>query len=191
MTLLSVEELARGLERAGVPREKAEAEARRQHGAARYLRVEGTPPSPPTTITTTHKPGDPLVWHRMPDSPITIRIPWSCLIRDNARVGPRGEGRIGTTKEYREAKRKIAERVKETVGEVELLAVPLALVGRVWLPTAQTRNDVHNFAKAVHDALQGVLIVNDSWLWDTRWIRAGVDVDSPRCELTITPLSVP
>jgi Holliday junction resolvase RusA-like endonuclease len=36
--------------------------------------------------------------------------------------------------------------------------------------------------------MAGTIFEDDSQLHDVRWIRAGVDVDAPRCELTITPL---
>jgi Holliday junction resolvase RusA-like endonuclease len=50
------------------------------------------------------------------------------------------------------------------------------------------RHDAVNFAKCTHDALEKLVYTTDHWLYDVRWIRAGVDVDHPRAELTITPL---
>jgi hypothetical protein len=40
----------------------------------------------------------------------------------------------------------------------------------------------------VHDALEGVVYTKDRWLDDVRWYRAGVDVDAPRAEITISPI---
>jgi Holliday junction resolvase RusA-like endonuclease len=66
-------------------------------------------------------------------------------------------------------------------------ACPLRLEARVYVPDNRV-HDVVNFSKCVHDALKGTVFTDDQWLHDVRWIRAGVDVDAPRCELTITPL---
>jgi hypothetical protein len=62
-----------------------------KQGRVGYVRVVGTPPDPPTTITTSHKPGDPMVLVRGSDWPLSLRIPWSCLISDNALYLTRGK----------------------------------------------------------------------------------------------------
>ena len=63
---------------------------------------------------------------------------------------------------------------------------PVALTARVWMPDRRPGHDVANFAKCCHDALEGLVYVKDEWLYDVHWIRAGVDVDRPRADITIT-----
>ena len=122
--------------------------------------------------------------------PVRLRIPWSALVSDNDKytVNPRKRGSLILTPEYREAKRRIAALAVGAMQDRPAAQCPLALVARVWLPNRR-KHDVCNFSKCVHDALAGIVYQDDMWLHDMRWIRAGVDVDAPRCELTITPLT--
>jgi Holliday junction resolvase RusA-like endonuclease len=78
--------------------------------------------------------------------------------------------------------------VRPKVAGCAPVEIPVKLEARVWVPDNR-RRDVPNFAKCVHDALEKLVYVNDCWLYDSRWIRAGVDVDHPRAEITITPLA--
>jgi Holliday junction resolvase RusA-like endonuclease len=188
--ILGADEIVRGLVAAGVPREKAEREAARECGYS----VE---PSPRCGLG----PLPPL----MPDdgddsdvSTITLRIPWSCLVSDNAkfRVGVKRTrtgnyvGAFILTAEYRRARDTIKRHAKEAMGDRLPMDSPLRLTARVWVPDNHAR-DVVNFSKACHDALQKVVFTDDRWLHDVRWIRAGVDVDAPRAELVIEPLLAP
>lgn len=120
--------------------------------------------------------------------PVALRIPWSCLVSDNAMyVVDKKTGKRHTTAEYREARKRIRALAKDAVFG-PLADRPLAVVGRFYVPNNH-RRDTHNFGAALADSLKGVVFTDDHWLHDVRWIRAGVDVDAPRCELTISPLS--
>lgn len=123
-----------------------------------------------------------IVW------PVKLLLPWSHLISDNARYGVIN-GKLLLTKDYRRCKGQIRELVRTKLGMVDAAAIPLRLEAHVWVPDELRAHDVCNFAKCCHDALQTVVYANDRWLWDTRWIHAGVDVDAPRAELTILPLA--
>jgi Holliday junction resolvase RusA-like endonuclease len=120
-----------------------------------------------------------------------VRIPWSHLVSDNAKLraalDKKGRPTVVLTPDYREAKKRIGELCAEAMDGRPALTVPLRLVAQVWVPNNH-RRDVVNFSKALHDAMAGTIFEDDSQLHDVRWIRAGVDVDAPRCELTITPL---
>lgn len=118
--------------------------------------------------------------------PVRLRIPWSALVSDNAKYGVVG-GRLIAQKPYRAAKKAIHKLAKDVMNGRPAAACPLRLVANVYLPDNRV-HDVVNFSKCVHDALKGSVFVDDQWLHDVRWIRAGVDVDAPRCELTISPL---
>jgi hypothetical protein len=123
-----------------------------------------------------------IVW------PVKLLLPWSYLVSDNARYGV-VDGKLLLTKGYRRCKGQIRELARAKLGMVEAVSIPLRLEARVWVPDEMRAHDVCNFAKCCHDALQTVVYANDRWLWDTRWIHVGVDVDAPRCELTILPLA--
>lgn len=130
--------------------------------------------------------------------PLELVLPWSALESDN-----RKHGAILTTvgslrkpvpklimqAGYREAKTKARAIARLGVGDAAAVAFPLRLEARVWVPDNRPGHDVANFAKCAHDALEKVVYTSDQYLHDVRWIRAGVDVDAPRAEITITPLS--
>jgi Holliday junction resolvase RusA-like endonuclease len=168
MTTPGFDQLVSALVATGTERPNAERLARRKLGIT----------APSETPTPRHKA---IAW------PVRIRLPWSLLVSDNERNKVRFGERQLSSQRYRDAKKMIAARVREQLGDVEAAAIPLALEARVWLPDNR-KHDTCNFAKAVHDALKGVVFVDDEWLYDTRWRRAGVDVDQPRAEITIIPI---
>jgi Holliday junction resolvase RusA-like endonuclease len=135
----------------------------------------GTQPSPLTRVYSESKA-----------ERIELRIPWSCLVSDNAKYGVL-DGKLIAQKPYREAKKRIHALALEVMGDRPSFLQPVALVARVWMPDNR-RHDLTNSCKLVHDALEDAVVEDDSQLHDVRWIRAGVDVDAPRAELTITPL---
>jgi Holliday junction resolvase RusA-like endonuclease len=159
-------EIVRQLMALRVPRDKAEQRARELTGAGK---------------------GSPLLSAgELPILlPFELTIPWSVLVPDNDKYGVIN-GRMMLQAKYRMAKQKIAGLARAVTGELSPITAPLALVARVYVPDNRP-HDVANFAKLVHDALEGVVYKNDRWLWDVRWIRAGVDVDHPRAEITISP----
>jgi Holliday junction resolvase RusA-like endonuclease len=116
-----------------------------------------------------------------------VRLPWSVLVPDNQKHVPR-EGRLFLTPEYREAKNQARAKIAEQLAGAPPLTTDVRLEARVYLPNLSRKRDVANLSKLVHDALSTLVYVDDSQIADTRWIRAGVDVDAPRCELTITSL---
>jgi Holliday junction resolvase RusA-like endonuclease len=121
---------------------------------------------------------------------IRLRIPWSALVSDNAKMRAARKGDQATvvlTPAYRAAKKAIGALATETMQGRPALDVPLKLEARVYVPDNRV-HDVCNFSKALHDALKGTVFTDDRWLYDTRWVRAGVDVDAPRAEISISPL---
>jgi Holliday junction resolvase RusA-like endonuclease len=134
----------------------------------------------------------------LPTWPVKLWIPWSHLISENRKysacVVQTGEGpkaRLLLTPEYRDALAAIRGQVTLQlgldVGPFEPVAIPLRFEGAVWVPD-ERRRDVPNLAKCTHDAMEGLVYQNDEWLHDTRWYRAGVNVDKPGADITITPL---
>lgn len=128
--------------------------------------------------------------------PFTLTIPWSELCSDNERDEPYirrvAGGKIVPAKRmtvrYREAKAAIKGRARTiAAGRLPIAGLALEIRVRVFLPPAR-RNDAINFSKCTHDALEGVVYANDNQLHRATWERAGVDIDAPRCEITITRL---
>lgn len=127
--------------------------------------------------------------------PLRLTLPWSALVSDNLRhtatIRPQADGKqyplIVLTGPYREAKAKARKIARELVNGADPLPHPLALEARVWVPNHRPGHDVCNFAKCAHDAFEGVLYEKDEQLHAVRWIRAGVDVDAPRADITISP----
>lgn len=122
--------------------------------------------------------------------PIRLVLPWSALVSENRRFCAR-ESRIFMTAEYKAARAKIVAiaRAAMTIEGTSFPPIerPLSLVARVWVPGNHI-HDVPNFAGATANALKKIIFVDDQWLHDVRWIRAGVDVDRPRAEIEISPL---
>ena len=129
--------------------------------------------------------------------PLRFSLPWSALCSDNERevatlymVHGKPAPRKVLSARAKLAMQKTREKAREAIGTglVMPAAVPLQLVARVWVPDNRQTNDVANFAKCCHDALQKLVYVNDYWLHRVTWERAGVDTDAPRAELEIKPL---
>jgi hypothetical protein len=184
---MSAAEIERGLVAAGVPSDRARAEALRQtaNRAAAFPQANPNRAETGLTASTAH-----TVHYRViinPELPINLRIPWSALVSDNAKYGVL-KGKLIAQKPYREAKRAIGALARDVMQGRPPAAIPLQLVAKVYVPDRRV-HDVVNFSKCVHDSLKGTVFVDDQWLHDIRWIRAGVDVDAPRCELTISPLT--
>lgn len=173
---MSREEIAKSLKAMGVDPRKADIAASADSGAqvnvgrVGYVQVVGPP----------------LLY------PICITIPWSGLVSDNAKYGVtiiRNSPRLILQAKYKEAKGKAARAAKDVMGDYPPLSGPLMLVGRIYVPDNRPGHDVCNVAKCLLDALQKVVYVNDDQLHRVTLLRAGVDVDRPRCELEIQPLA--
>jgi Holliday junction resolvase RusA-like endonuclease len=129
--------------------------------------------------------------------PFTITLPWSCLVSDNEKhraqlrgTGPSARAIMVITRHYATAEEKIHALALQRMNGAAPADCPLALTARVWMPDNRI-HDLTNSCKLVHDALERAVYENDRWLHDVHWIRAGVDVDAPRAEITIVPLPSP
>lgn len=166
MSLLSADEIARNLRAMGVPEDRI----------ARQLgRVSEKSPAISDS----------------PAEPVHLTIPWSALVSDNAKYAPasrKGKPVIVLTEPYRTAKAAVQARARDAMQGRPPLSVPLAIHARVYVPNGQ-RRDAVNFSKCAHDALSGIVYADDTLLHDVRWTRAGVDVDAPRAEVTVRPLT--
>lgn len=178
--MLTAEEMVRALMAQGVPREMAEKQARAELVRNPYTGVTGGD----YTVTF------PRVSEKPPqisDTPITLRIPWSALVSDNALYVVR-EGKRYRTAEYKAAQKAIAALARDAMQDRPLYDAPLSITFRFWVPNGQ-RRDVQNFIAGLADSLKGVVWTDDHWLHEGGWRLVGRDIDAPRCELTITPLS--
>jgi Holliday junction resolvase RusA-like endonuclease len=127
---------------------------------------------------------------------LELVLPWSTLVSDNEREEPTiiaGKPAKRHTAKYREAREKIKQAVTR-----QLLAAGYALPvyadevlverAEIFFPRGHNQPDPLNFAKGVNDALEGLTYHKDAQITEGTWRRAGVDVDAPRCELTLTLL---
>jgi Holliday junction resolvase RusA-like endonuclease len=178
VSLLTAAEIEAGLVRTGVPREVAH---------RRALELAGHPHE--------FSPADVVADASAIRWPLRLMLPWSYLVSDNVRkkavvkmVNGTPVAEMMLTSEYRRAMGLTRERAKSHLVISAPVAIPLALTAMVWVPDEMRAHDVPNFSKCALDALEGVIYTKDRWVWDNRWIRAGVDVDAPRAELTILPL---
>lgn len=120
---------------------------------------------------------------------LLIRLPWSCLVADNEKYAPALRGKRAVmilTAKYRAGKKKAERLVAEQISSTSLFVGPCALQATLFEPNRHVRRDVTNYAKLVHDALIGRAYLDDSQLYDVRWIRGPVDVDAPRLDLSVT-----
>lgn len=125
-----------------------------------------------------------IVW------PVQLTLPWSTLVSDNEKHRPmlRGSQAIMVIKRpYAEAEKRIRGLATSKLGSAAPANHPVQIAAKVWVPDDRPHDQV-NFAKLVHDSLEGVVYNNDRWIYRAVWERAGVDVDQPRAEITITPL---
>lgn len=123
--------------------------------------------------------------------PLTFTLPWSALVSDNRKYAPavrNGASRLLLRPEYRAAKEKARSVARAAMGDVMPCLESMTLTARVWVPDHRPGHDVCNFAKCLCDALNGVVYRDDAQLHRVTWERAGVDVDRPRAEITVTPV---
>jgi Holliday junction resolvase RusA-like endonuclease len=174
---LSPDAIERGLIDMGVPKEKAR-------------QMAYSSPLPSVHYRATDAPDGIVTVLRAVVFPLCFTLPWSALVSDNRKYNAAYTRAKNPTlvlsHKYREAKKKAAGIAREAMGSAEPVAYPLALHARVWVPDNRPGHDVANFAKCCHDALEKVVYVTDEWLYRITWERAGVDVDRPRAEITIS-----
>lgn len=131
-----------------------------------------------------------LVADPPPPGVVKLRLPWSSLVSDNDRWAPAvrdGRAILLLTEDYRAGKKRIVAVSEAVMNGQPAIKTPLRFEALVWVPDNR-RRDVVNFGKMVLDSLSGIVYADDSQLYDVRWLRAGVDVDAPRADITITPL---
>lgn len=177
--ILTDDEIRISLRRQGCPDVAIERTIRARH------RVPSVGAPTRAVLEMPPRPRAAIVW------PLTLRLPWSTLISDNDkhRAMLRGDQAIMVIRRpYRDAGERIHQLALSKVAGAQAAAEPLQVIARVWFPDNNVR-DMTNWSKLVFDSLAGAVYENDRWLHDVRWIRMGVDVDQPRAEITISPMS--
>lgn len=120
---------------------------------------------------------------------MTLTVPWEFVCHDNHRLMPARIGkavRLITAPAYRVAKAGAEIMLKKQWRELPLSGAVM-LIGRVFVPDRRKR-DAGNYRKLITDALSGIAYDDDAQLEHETWIKAGVDRDNPRVEITITPM---
>jgi Holliday junction resolvase RusA-like endonuclease len=121
----------------------------------------------------------------MTDASPTIRIPFGALVPDNRRLIP-GRGRLISSARYRVALDAVHSIAKATWKRRELLAGPVRLEARFWLPDRRKR-DISNFVKLLGDGLSGVVYFDDQQIEHETLIKCGLDRQQARVEITVMP----
>lgn len=116
-----------------------------------------------------------------------VTLSWNALARDNEKYGVY-RGRMLLTSKYRDAKRLAHEQARMQCRGASPLTARLKMVCRLYEPDRRVR-DIVNYAKMVQDALRGTIYEDDSQVDNAEWVRAGVDKDHPRLEVSVFPLS--
>ncbi len=176
------EEIVKSMTDLGVPREKAEWQARLECGLPPVARGYAVDTDPVPCFA----PDAPSI-----ALPLRFTLPWSALCSDNyhekasltIRKGKPFPRKILDAR-YKAARDKTADIVRGIAANGTPLAQPLALHAMVYVPDERP-HDPCNFAKCCLDSLQRIVYASDRWVYDVRWIRAGVDVDAPRAEITV------
>lgn len=121
---------------------------------------------------------------------IHIIVPWATLVSDNAKYGVL-KGRMLLTSKYRKAKADVGWWAVLAMNKARsrVLEGRLGLYATIYEPDSKRGRDVSNFCKLVHDALIGIVYVDDKQLDDVRWQRGAVDTANPRVEIFVSPLS--
>lgn len=124
----------------------------------------------------------------------TLVIPWKYVQHDNHRLMParprQGQytARLITAPEYRMAKAAAELLIKHQWKHAERLNGAIALTARCFFPDKRKR-DAGNYRKLLTDAMSGICYSDDGQLEDERWIKAGIDKERPRIEITVSPIS--
>jgi Holliday junction resolvase RusA-like endonuclease len=114
---------------------------------------------------------------------VKLVIPYALLARDNERIGGMIRGRLLLSKKYRQ-KKEMACAAAKTQHKDGPIEGPVRLQGVAYWPDRR-RRDLLFFAKALHDALEGVCYVDDSQIAEVSYRVGGIDRDNPRVELAI------
>ena len=124
------------------------------------------------------------------DRPTAVRLvlPWAVCVSDNLRKNPLAGNREAWRryKQNRENARIVAmSQVRGKRPHFRRCAV--RLTAELYEPDRR-RRDVLGIAKALCDALEGVVYSNDYQIADSRWVRAGVNRRAPCVVLTVEPI---
>ena len=116
---------------------------------------------------------------------IKLIIPYELLCPDNQKMGLM-RGRLILTSKYRQAKLKTSL-LATCLYRGPLLETELELTATLYPPTRR-KTDPSNFSKLLHDALEGVVYVNDYQIVKSTYIRGAVSRIDARMEIEITEL---
>lgn len=191
MSEMSFDDMVDGLVRLGTDPENARRLAARQLGLNGIDKTRFERPAPAKAPAPAPEIQTPTI-----ELPFRVTIPWSELCSDNEKSVPyirrvRGGNVVPGQKRsprYDASFRAIKKRARAIADDrLPIDGIALEMHARIFLPPAR-RNDAINFSKCTNDALEGVVYMNDNQLHRQTWERAGIDIDAPRAEITITRL---
>lgn len=121
------------------------------------------------------------------EAPLHLVVSFDALESDNKRSAPLGAAKRRAGQKYAEARARFRQQLRDQY-EGEPVTEAVSIHAAVWFPDLQAR-DVINYAKIIGDSLKGIVIADDRWPIARRNTQegAGVDVDRPRCVISIEP----
>lgn len=123
---------------------------------------------------------------RAPVGPVTVILPWSCLISDNRHRGPVSSRADSAA--YKLARTRAHAAATEQWGPRAPFAGRISLAIVLHAPDAR-RRDVANFVKCAADSLTGIAYTDDAQIDRLGVVRSAPDVDRPRAEITVEEIA--
>lgn len=124
-------------------------------------------------------------------APITLTLPWDCIVPDNAKYGVI-RGRMLLTSRYRAAKAEIATRALAAMRSGRKPAFPrdcaLSLYVALY-PPDRRRRDTLNVAKLIGDSLESVCYADDTQIAHAAFHRFAPERENARAEIVLSPLT--
>lgn len=121
--------------------------------------------------------------------PLPLVLGFGSLVSENGRfMKSRTTGRLVLGDAYKSGKEGIGWLARSWWKGRPLLSAPVMMAARYWWPDRRKR-DFSNYVKALKDALNGVVYLDDRLVVEEHWTLAGYDKANPRAEVTVRLLS--
>jgi len=121
-----------------------------------------------------------------PAGPVTLVLPWSCLISDNRHRGPVSSRTDAAA--YKLARTRAHDLAREQWGSASVFTGPVS-VGLVFTPPRLGKPDPVNLLKCLLDALVGVCYADDVQIYRLAVDRLAPSIDRPHVTITVEEIA--
>lgn len=128
-----------------------------------------------------------------PFTALAFSVAYEYLCPDNQKyyaTSRGGRARLFLSPKYRAAKDTIQHVARQAMRGYAMTALDVELHAKLYVPDAR-RRDAMNLAKCCQDAIQGVVVADDTQIKRATWEYMGIDRVNPRCEIVITKRTSP